>query len=214
MNLASTVRPSRQRRKEARPQELMDAALALFTQHGLAATRMEAVAARAGVSKAALYLYFPSKEALFRAVVRQSLAALIAEGEREATALSESATERLRAHGRWWVRLYHHPASAVFKLALTELARFPDLARFYEDEIIAPGVAILREQIARGVARGEFRPVDVNATAQSLIAPLVLTCVHRHGLAQRQQDVSLFPHGEAFIRQHIELMIAALKSGL
>src|SRR5690349_24617191 len=77
---AKTVVPPRQRRKEARPQELLDAALELFVEKGFAATRSEEVAARAGVAKGTLYLYYPSKEDLLKAVVRENLSAIISEG--------------------------------------------------------------------------------------------------------------------------------------
>ena len=69
---AETPAPRRVRRKEARPGELLDAALDLFVEKGYAATRVDDVAARAGVSKGTLFLYFPSKEELFKAVVREN----------------------------------------------------------------------------------------------------------------------------------------------
>ena len=77
---ASKVSPPRHRRKETRPQELLQAALELFVEKGFAATRAEEVAHQAGVSKGTLYLYYPSKEELFKAVVRHNVVSLIAQG--------------------------------------------------------------------------------------------------------------------------------------
>ena len=71
----------RKRRKEARPSELLEAALELFVEKGFAATRLEDVASRAGVSKGTLYLYFENKDALFKAVVQEGIIPVIAENE-------------------------------------------------------------------------------------------------------------------------------------
>lgn len=202
----------RQRRKDARPQELLDAALDLFTRQGLAATRMDDVAARVGVSKGTLYLYFQSKEALFKAVVRDSLAQMVAQGTRDAVATHASATDRLRGMTQWWTAVLNHPCGGVFKLMLTELPQFPDLARFYEEEIMAPGLLALRAEVTRGVSRGEFRPCNAELVVQSLVSPLVMACVNRHTLAARHLDVEWVPHDEAFIAHHIELVLSALKS--
>lgn len=77
--LETKPKPRWERRKDARPQELLDAALALFVERGYAATRLDDVAARAGVSKGTLYLYFENKEELFKAVVRANLVSALAE---------------------------------------------------------------------------------------------------------------------------------------
>src|SRR3954462_9440261 len=74
------------RRKEARPGEILDAALDCFAERGFAATRLEDVAARAGVTKGTAYLYYASKEDLFKAVVRGYLVPVIASLEAAADA--------------------------------------------------------------------------------------------------------------------------------
>src|ERR1700712_2256969 len=86
----------RERRKEARPGELLDAALDLFVEKGFAATRAEEVAARAGVSKGTLFLYFPSKEELFKAVVRENLSGRFAEWNDEFQTFEGSTSDMLR----------------------------------------------------------------------------------------------------------------------
>ncbi len=114
----------RQRRKEARPQELLDAALELFVERGFATTRAEDVAARAGVSKGTLYLYYPSKEELLKAVVRENLGALIREGADLADGF-EGDTQALLSllMHTWWERIGETPASGIFKIILTEMGK-------------------------------------------------------------------------------------------
>ena len=122
---------SRQRRKEARPQEILDAALEIFVRKGFAATRTEDVAAGAGVSKGTLYLYYPSKEELLKAVIRHHLSAAIAEGAQQFARHQGSMREMLgEVLAQWWVRLVESPASGVFKLVVTEMRNFPEIGAF------------------------------------------------------------------------------------
>ena len=156
--------PSRQRRKEARPQELLDAALSLFVQKGFAATRAEEVAAAAGVSKGTLYLYYPSKEELLKAVISQRLSSEIAAvAEYSAQYEGSCASLLTEVFTQWWSRVFDSPTSAVFKLVITEVRNFPDIAAFYRAEVVEPATALVGEIIGRGIASGEFRAVDVPA---------------------------------------------------
>ena len=136
--------PARQRRKEARPQELLDAALTLFSEKGFAATRAEEVAAHAGVSKGTLYLYYPSKAELLKAVIRENLSKLIAEGL-ELVEAYEGPTAELLAllMQTWWERVGNTPASAIHKIMISEVRNFPDLGEFYNDEVIKPATLLL-----------------------------------------------------------------------
>lgn len=171
----------RQRRKEARPQELLEAALALFVEKGFAATKAEEVAQRAGVSKGTLYLYYPSKEELFKAVVRQNLSALIAEGE-EAVATFEGSSSELLSFllHTWWERVGNTPAAGIHKIVLAEVRNFPELAQFYTDEVIIPADRLFSGCVQRGIDRGEFRPMPLHEVAHALMAPLIFMAVHRH----------------------------------
>ncbi len=175
--------PVRQRRKQARPQELLNAALELFVEKGFSATRSDEVAARAGVSKGTLYLYFPSKEELFKAVVRNNIAALIAEGQRVADAFAGSSEELLRLlmHA-WWRRVGDTDAGGIFKIIVAEVRNFPELAQFYRDEVILPAYRLVSGTLQRGVDRGEFRAVPVREATHTLIAPLLLQALHRHSV--------------------------------
>lgn len=176
--------PLRQRRKEARPQELLDAALELFVEKGFAATRSEEVAIRAGVSKGTLYLYFPSKEDLFKAVVRSNLSNLIAEGEQLLAEFEGSTSDLLRSlMGTWWERVTQTTAGGIAKVVMAEARNFPDLASFYVDEVMRPAHRLISRALQRGIDRGEFRPVPLNETVLAIIAPSVFIAMHRHSFA-------------------------------
>lgn len=169
-----TAQPARQRRKEARPQELLAAALEFFVEKGFAATRAEEVAARAGVSKGTLYLYYPSKEELFKAVVRESLAVHIAEGHEVVAQHRGSVADLLRfVMTEWWRRVGQGAAGGICKIMIAEARNFPELAQFYVDEVIAPSHRLLGSVLQRGMDSGEFRPLPLAETVQVLIAPVL-----------------------------------------
>ena len=200
----------RQRRKQARPQELLDAALELFVERGFAATRAEDVAARAGVSKGTLYLYYPSKEELLKAVVRKNLGGIIAEGA-DMVGAFEGDTQQLLAalmHA-WWERVGDTPASGIFKVILTEMGNFPDFVRFYLEEVIEPGRALFTRVLQRGIDAGELRHVSLFETVHLLMFPTLMMCLHRHSLGPcRLPGRELDPH--AFIDTHIDIVVNGL----
>src|SRR5438105_2788720 len=151
------VQAKRERRKEARPGELLDAALDLFVEKGFAATRAEEVAARAGVSKGTLFLYFPSKEELFKAVVRENISGRFAEWNEEFESFEGSTEEMVRYCMKvWWERIGATRASGITKLIISEARNFPDIAAFYQKEVIQPGTELVRRILMRGVASGNF----------------------------------------------------------
>jgi AcrR family transcriptional regulator len=201
----------RQRRKEERPQELLDAALDLFVEKGFAATRSEEVAVRAGVSNGTLYLYFPSKEELLKAVIRDRLSAQIAAGAERAQNFTGTAGELLQeVLTEWWSNVYDSSASGVFKLIITEVRNFPDIAEFYMREVIEPGKQVIGGIIRQGITSGEFRQVDVPAAVYSLVFPMVMLCLHKHSVGACSPQHDLDPH--RFIRQHFEIAVAGLRT--
>jgi AcrR family transcriptional regulator len=178
-----TSPPARQRRKQARPQELLQAALQLFVEKGFSATRSDEVAARAGVSKGTLYLYFPSKEELFKAVVRTNLTALIAEGQNIADAFEGSSAELLRLlMHTWWQRVGDTAAGGIFKIIVAEVRNFPELAQFYTDEVVLPAHRLISGTLQRGIRRGEFRAVPLAEATHTLIAPMLFLALHKHSI--------------------------------
>ena len=174
---------TRQRRKDARPQELLDAALDLFVERGFAATRSEDVAARAGVSKGTLYLYYPSKEELLKEVIRQHVINPIAEGVQIIRDFDRPTPELLALVLRlWWERIGETRASGIIKLMTSEVRNFPEIAQFYVDEVVTPSNQMLAQVIQRGVDRGEFREVNVIEVVHALVGPLVFLALNKHSL--------------------------------
>jgi AcrR family transcriptional regulator len=208
--MSLTDLPLRRRRKEARPQELLDAALELFVEKGFAAARAEEVAARAGVSKGTLYLYYPSKEDLLKAVIKKNLSERLAAGAAQAADFEGSATELIRSLlVDWWTQIYDDPASSVFKLIITEARTFPEIAEFYAREVVMPAHELMTKIIQRGIDQGEFRPLDADSVMHSLIFPLIMVCVHKHSIGACIQTPELF-EGPGFIREHVDLVLAGM----
>ncbi len=202
--------PPHRRRKQARPQELLDAALALFVERGFAATRIEEVARRAGVSKGTLYLYFPSKVALLEAVIAHSLSARIDEGAALAAGFDGGSTELLRGLlTRWWSQMYDSPSSGVFKLVINEVRNVPEIADYYEREVVERAHRLLGGILRRGMRRGEFRRVDVASAVHSLVLPMIMLCLHRHSLGACPASHWRLD-GHRFIRQHVNLLLGGL----
>jgi AcrR family transcriptional regulator len=173
----------RQRRKQARPQELLDAALDLFVEKGFAATRSEEVAQRAGVSKGTLYLYYPSKEELLKAVIRRNVVSEIAESLDIVEQFDGSSAALLTTiFDQWWLRIGETRASGIVKLMLSEVRNFPEIAQFYVDEVIAPSHRLMSVILERGIARGEFRQVDVPEVVHALVAPMLYLMLHKHSI--------------------------------
>jgi AcrR family transcriptional regulator len=203
---------ARQRRKEARPQELLDAALALFAEKGFAATRAEEVAQRAGVSKGTLYLYYASKEELFKAVVRQNLSSLIAEGQEVAAQFEGSSADLLTELLHiWWERVGCTPAASIHKIMLAEVRNFPELAQFYNDEVIVPGDHLFSGCVQRGIDSGEFRPMPLHEVAHALIAPLIFMAVHRESFGACPVAGAHNIDPRAMLDTHLDLMLRGLQ---
>ncbi len=182
-NPAPAIQAKRSRRKEARPSELLAAALDLFVEKGFAATRAEEVARRAGVSKGTLFLYFPSKEELFKAVVRDSISGHFPVWNAEFEAFSGSTAEMLRQFMvLWWARVGATKASGITKLMMSEASNFPELAAFYQQEVMAPGQALIRRILLRGVDSGEFRPIDLQYGVYSVLAPMIFLLTRKHAM--------------------------------
>jgi AcrR family transcriptional regulator len=208
--LSPSPTPTRQRRKEARPQELLSAALELFVEKGFSAARSDEVAARAGVSKGTLYLYFPSKEELFKAVVRTKLSALIAEGQQIADRFDGTSSQLLRRlMHTWWQRVGDTGAGGIFKIIVSEVRNFPELAQFYTDEVIVPAHRLISGTLQRGIDRGEFRAVPVDEATHALIAPMLFLALHKHSVGA---CAVLGPHmnPSSLIDKQIDLMLHGL----
>ncbi|MEY4561488.1 MAG: hypothetical protein RLZZ618_765 [Pseudomonadota bacterium] len=211
MSSADPKPPSRQRRKEARPQELLDAALALFVEKGFAATRSEEVASRAGVSKGTLYLYYPSKEELLKAVIEQNLSQLIAHGNDIAEGFEGSTADLLALLLRtWWERVGNTPAGGIHKVIMSEVGNFPEIAAFYNEQVIVPAHLLITSTLQRGVERGEFRPMPLDVITHVLISPILFMALHKHSFGACQVTGSEV-NSEEMLTTHIDLALNGLR---
>jgi AcrR family transcriptional regulator len=171
----------RERRKDERPGELLQAALALFVEKGYAATRIEEVAQRAGVSKGTVFLYFPSKLELFKEVVRCNISNRLEQWSSHFGQFEGSSAELLRLTMLlWWERIGSTQASGISKLMMSEGRNFPEMADFFHQAVIRPGQQILRRVIQRGIERGEFRAVCIDHAVQGVISVMVFLALSRH----------------------------------
>ncbi len=208
-NKLCPVRAKRERRKEARPGELIQAALELFVEKGFAATRSEEVATRAGVSKGTLFLYFPSKEDLLKAVITENLAGRFSEWNEEFETFEGSTADMLRYCTRvWWERVGATPVSGLTKLMLSEGNNFPELAAFYQREVVQPGHALMRRILRRGIDSGEFLPVDVDHAIYAVIAPMIFLFLVRHNATWVEDGTELDPG--RYIATQTEIAIRGL----
>lgn len=174
-------KPRWERRKDARPQELLAAAIDLFVEHGFAATRLEDVARLAGVSKGTLYLYYTNKEELFKAVVRESILPFLGKAELSVAGFDGHSAELLRTViNNWWRQIGQSKASGLSKLMMAEAGNFPELGRFYQEEVVSRGTRMISSILERGLKRGEFRDFDVLQMTQVLIAPMMMLNVWKH----------------------------------
>jgi AcrR family transcriptional regulator len=202
--------PRWRRRKDARPAEILAAALAEFVERGYSAARLDDIAGRAGVSKGTLYLYFDNKEALFKAMARHNLLPTV-----------EAAEELLRNHSGTtrelvadilrirWERFFNSSSSGLPKLLISEAGNFPDLARWYHDEIITRANATLVVAIERGIERGEFRAVDVPRTVYLAIAPLLIASLWKHSF-MRAVELSFSP--DEYIENWIDTFLRGIEA--
>jgi AcrR family transcriptional regulator len=198
--------PRFRRRKEDRPQEITEAALAAFAEKGYAATRVDDVARRAGVSKGLLYLYFKTKEDLFKAVIRSFVVPKID----ELTAIIDSSEltseEFLRGPFLEFVKtLPGSPISILVRLMISEGPKHPDLLQFYWDNVVSRGLAALNVLLERGVKNGEFRRCVVHELPHLFVMPVVFSVIFKL-LFEKQ-----CPDTDKLIEVQVDLLIAHLK---
>jgi TetR/AcrR family transcriptional regulator len=204
---ATESAPKRERRKEARPGELLDAALDLFVEKGFSATRADEVATRAGVSKGTLFLYFQSKEDLFKAVVRENIANNFPTWQEEFVNFEGSSANMLRyAMTSWWERIGKTRASGITKLVMSEAQNFPEIAAFYQEEVIKPGNAMIRRILERGVQSGEFRELDLEQAVHIIVAPMIFLMMWKHSMGACAASAKIVDP-EQFIHMQVDVLL-------
>ncbi|MDD5057830.1 MAG: TetR/AcrR family transcriptional regulator [Sideroxydans sp.] len=200
--------PARQRRKEARPAELLAAALDLFVERGFAATKLDDVAAHAGVSKGTLYLYFASKEELFKAVIQQGILPVLDQGDEMLSQFDGDAGALLETLlKRFWELVGSTHLAGIPKLMISEAGNFPEVAQYYYENVILRGRGLIRAVLERGIASGQFRAVDVDSAIDVILAPQMMLLILRYSLTPcncGKQDP------ETYLRTHIDLLLNGL----
>jgi AcrR family transcriptional regulator len=203
------LEPRWRRRKDARPQEIIAAALDLFIEKGYAATRADEVATRAGVSKGTVYLYFENKEELFKAVVRESFGPALQEAIELVDHYEGSSFDLLEElmHG-WWQQVGATKAGGIMKLMMAEAANFPEIAAFYHAEVISRSQHMIIKVLERGMAAGEFRVVDPHHMVHVMVSPMVMLITWRNSFARCPGCEDIDPAA------HIANTVELLKRGL
>jgi AcrR family transcriptional regulator len=179
----SVTEPRWRRLPEERPKQILDAALAVFAERGLAAARLEDIAKRAGLSKGTIYLYFPNKEELFREVIRQTVIAFIERAEARMGEIADPMQALLAWMEGYWAWLRSPVFPAMHRLVNSELLSFPDVATFYAKEVIERAHRLVREMLERAMERGDLRRMDPLVAAR-MLSSIFIT----HALWYHQRD--------------------------
>jgi AcrR family transcriptional regulator len=204
----SSPEPRWHRRKDARPAEILDAALHEFLAHGFTAARLDDIARRAGCTKGTIFLYFESKEELFKAIVRERVLPVIQHSEKRVESHEGSATDLLRELVRArWDLMVNSPLSGVPKLVISEAGQFPDLVRFFYEEVIVRSHSVFARVLRSGIERGEFRDLDAAEVTRALMAPILVSALWKHSI---QPYVSLQVDPESYFETSLELLLAGL----
>ena len=199
--------PKYQRRKEDRPQEIADAAFEAFAEKGYAATRIDDVAKRAGVSKGLTYLYYKTKEDLFKAVVKNVVVRRV-DALIEALETSELSSEEFIRGPllAFMKKVPGSPIAIVIRLLIAEGPRHPDLVDYYYDNVVAKGLGAITRFVERGVERGEFRREALDHQPHLFLAPMMLSMIWRLIFTDKPLDT------DQLMESQIDLLLAQLKA--
>jgi len=202
------IGPRWRRRAEARPEEILEAALGEFTQRGFDAARMEDIARRAGISKAAIYLYFPSKTALLEALIEARVAPLARQTEAIANAGADDPLGTLKLIARTAAHRLRDPAVvAVPRLIIGLSARFPEIVDYYRVNVVSRARAALEALLRAAMGKGAIRDVDVAAVTRAFIGPIFFEAMWIHVL----RGESALADPEGLIDKHFDILLNGLE---
>ncbi|CAH1667792.1 MULTISPECIES: TetR/AcrR family transcriptional regulator [unclassified Chelatococcus] len=191
---------------DARRKKILEAALSVFLAEGYVATRMDHVAARAGVAKGTIYVHFADKEALFRSLIHEEIGPVIASGATLAASFEGSTRDLLGALASVLQReLLGTQRADILRLVISEAPRFPWLAKFYWHEVVERGMALIRAVAARGVARGELASDTLQRFPQIVAAPLLVSVIWQ-SLFEPFEPLDT----EAFLNSYIDMLMRGL----
>jgi AcrR family transcriptional regulator len=199
--------PKFKRRKEDRPGEIVAAALAVFSEKGFAAAKLDEIARRAGVSKGALYLYYETKEDIFHAVVKTAVAPNLDLVRDRVEGFPDGFGALLELLPAMAQMLSVSPIAGIGKMVIGEGRNFPELARYWHDDLVAPMLALMGGRIAAAQASGEVRPGDPRLFAAQIVSPFLMAMLWRETFVPIGADPLPL---EALAAQHL----AVLKAGL
>ena len=209
--MAHRAGPRWRRRKEARPAELLDAALEVFVERGYVATRLEDVARRAGITKGAMYHYFENKEALFKAMIRAKVVENIAAEEQIVQDFQGSARDMLLLlMTRWWERVVEGSNSGIVKLVMSEAGSFPEIATFFHEEVMQRKTKLFEHVMKLGMARGEFRRMDPTIAVRLGLAPMLVAALWKHSFSPCVGDTPF--ETRKYFESHLDLFLIGLLS--
>lgn len=201
--------PRWQRRPGARPEEILKAAMQTFVERGFAATKLDEVAARAGVSKGTLYLYFPNKEQLFQAAVRDSVTPAIVAAEQAVADYQGPALPLLHELFERWAAVVMDPTlGGLCKLMIAEAANFPETATFYIQEVVLRIRRIFQVVVERAMAQGEIRELPSELVVRELMSPVLFASVWRHSLSCYEPKPLDVPR---FLANHLDVVMHGLR---
>ena len=200
--------PKRRERRDTRPQEIVAAAFEEFAVKGYAGTRLEDVASRARVSKGLPYLYFKTKEALFKAVIKSVITAHfdVIRERMETTELSSEAFLK-GPFLSFLQELVCSKRAFIARLLIAEGHKHPELTKFYYDQVVSRGIATMTRLIDRGVERGEFRKTRLREFPQLFVAP-ALTAILWRALFERHHHLDT----DGLLATNIELLTDAIRA--
>lgn len=200
--------PRFQRRKEDRPAEITEAALEAFAEKGYAATRVDEVAKRAGVSKGLLYLYFKTKEDLFKAVIKSFVSPRIDALIRNIEGTELTAEEFIRGPFLTFARsIPKSPVRVLIRLMIAEGPKHPDLVQWYWDNVVSRAIEALRALIRKGIDNGEFRSSALLEFPQLLVSPVFFSTVF--SLVFRKQ---MTLDTDRFIEAHVDMVLDSIRA--
>lgn len=204
--------PRWRRRKQARPGEITAAALDFFVERGFEGSRLEDIARMAGCTKGTIFLYYASKAELFKATVREAMDPILLAAEQAVEGHHGSARELLeQLLRRRWDAMTNTRLSGIPKLMFAEAGKFPELARFYHDEVIERSHVLLRRVLELGIANGEFRSdMDVANVSRVAVAPILLAALWRHSF-EAVVEPPIQP--EPFLETSLALLFRGIAAG-
>lgn len=199
--------PPRRRRKDARPEEILSAALAEFGEKGFAATSIGSIAARAGIARPTVYLYYSTKDAIFEAAVLDRMGGML--GRANDILADDAPFDQIleRVLRNYYDRIVGTDAAVLIRVLVAEGGRFPELTGFFRSKMLGSVEAFLAQLVAKGIARGEVRPEVQALDLKVIMAPAVFTMIF--GLIFGPMPAA---EKERFIRSHLSIILRGLQA--